>query len=58
MFPTPAVLITILLVGASLCVPQVRTYLTQIALRRFYERYLSRPRYRVWNPRSEKSDRR
>jgi hypothetical protein len=32
--------------------PRIRSLMAMIALRRFFDRYMSRPRYRVYNLRS------
>jgi hypothetical protein len=58
MNPTPAILIAILILGLILISPQLRAYMTHIALRLFFDRYMSEPRYRVTNPRSDDRKRR
>ena len=41
-----------LLILAVVCLsPQIRAFFTEIALRRFFDRYMSEPRYRITNPR-------
>ena len=48
---TSAVLLSVLvIVGICLGSRRVRTYLTMIALRRFFDRYLQQPRHRVHFP--------
>jgi len=50
---TLAISLAVLAVGIGLCSPQVRSYLTMIALRRFFDKHMQRPRYRVYNLRPE-----
>ena len=56
MNPTPVIVLVALILVAVLLSPQLRAYLTHIALRRFFDRYMSEPRYRVTFPSSDDSD--
>ena len=42
--------------GLILLTPQGRAILERIAARRFFDRYLERPRHRVYDPRREDKD--
>ena len=52
---TLAISLSVLAIGICLCSRQVRSYLTMIALRRFFDKYMQRPRYRVYNLPPEKT---
>ena len=51
MGPASAILLAVLvLIAICLGSRRVRTFLTMIALRRFFDRYMQRPRYRAYFP--------
>lgn len=50
--------LVVVAIAVGLCSRRVRSFLLMIAMRRFFDQYMKRPRYRLFNPRDEDESKR